>query len=76
MTTISRINEKDFAVVTDKALSDGSLQSDFCMRFVGTVLRSHESPGHIRVGGTMRIILGPKSYARVLALAIGESVQL
>ncbi len=71
--TITRLGENRYSVVTDTVLSDGSKRSDFGMVLQGATLRSVEQKGHIRIGGLLRIELGPKSLARVQALAIGEA---
>lgn len=72
--TITRLNAERFAVVTTTALSDGTLRADYAMRLEGTCLRSVEERGCIRVGGLMRVQLGPVTLPRVQALAIGESL--
>jgi len=74
MVKITRTAAGNFAVETDTLMSDGSYKQDGCCRLQGNVLRSHEQRGFIRVGGLMRITLGPASLAMVQALDIHDSV--
>ena len=73
---ITKTQENIFAVLTDVVMSDGSTRSDNWMRLDGSQLRSHEERGMIRVGGLMRVNLGPKSLPLVMALKIGESIHV
>lgn len=63
---ILKLDAVRFAVIT-------ATRSDYDMRLTGTTLSSHEERGSVRVGGLIRIVLGPKSFAIVTALKIGES---
>ncbi len=69
---VKRIAPDRFSVVTNQLLSDGSYRADYCMRLDGNLLRSHEERGSIRVGGLLKLTLGPKSLATVQALAVGQ----
>jgi hypothetical protein len=75
-TQITRINATDYAVITSTILADGTRRRDSCCRIVGNVLRSHEQSGHIRIGGLLRIVLGPRSFAILTGLTIGQSITL
>lgn len=74
--TISRLAENEFSAVTNVPMTDGSFQSDLCMKLVGSALRSHSDGTFIRIDCGMRVNLGPVSFAAVSALAIGQSVTL
>lgn len=74
-TTISRLSENRFSVVTDRPMTNG-VQSDFSMKLDGNLLRSHEERGSIRIGGLMKLTLGPISFAAVSSLSIGSSITL
>ena len=74
MITITRESDDRFSLTTDVMLADGTLKSDDDMRLSNDVLQSHEERGHIRIGGLMRVTLGPKAYAAVTALKVGETV--
>ncbi len=71
--TIKRLDETTFAVITDTVLADMTRKADYGMKLVGNELRSHEQRGHIRTGGTIKVTLGPVSFARVNGLAVGET---
>ena len=73
---ITKTQENIFAVLTDVVMTDGTMRGDSCMRLEGSQLRSHEERGTIRVGGFMRVNLGPKSLPLVMALKIGESIHV
>jgi len=70
---ITRINTTDYSVVTDTVLASGERRADYCCRITGATLRSYEQPGDVRVGGLLRVNLGPKALESVMALEIGES---
>jgi len=55
-------------VTTNVLLADGSYWSDVDCALTGNVLKSVERPGHIRVGGLIKLTLGPVSLAKVQAL--------
>lgn len=69
-TSITRTTATDFDVTTPNGTRDT------CMRLDVIGLRSFESRGNIRIGGIMRVSLGPKSEAIVRAMAIGQTVEL
>ncbi len=73
---ITRTDQNNYAVETSTALADGSLRADHAMILEGHVLRSHERPGDVRPAGRIRVMLGPISFAKVSALAVGESVSI
>jgi hypothetical protein len=64
---ISKQAANSFHVIADAETQD----SDMVLR--GRELRSHESRGDVRLR-TMRVKLGPKSYARIVQMAIGETL--
>lgn len=74
--TITRLADNRFAVTTDTVLTDGSLRADYAMKLTGTELTSISERGYIRISGNMRIKLGPKSFATVSNLAIGQTASL
>jgi len=74
--TITRTTADSYAVVTGTMLSNGMVRSDDFMALSGAELYSIEQSGHIRIGGTLRIKLGPKSFAKVQALNIGETLEV
>ena len=74
--TITRTGEASYAAVSNIAMSDGSYQCDGHMALTGNVLRSVEQRGYIRIGGLVRLTLGPASLAKVTALGINDSVTL
>ena len=74
--TITRHDGERYSVITDTVLSDGSQRMDTDMRLDGHELRSHEQHGYIRVAGLLRVTLGPKAYAIISTLPIGETVTL
>lgn len=73
---VTRVSSDRYAVVSDIAMSDGSMLADHYMRLDGTMLRSVERRGHIRVGGLLKLNLVPASLALVTALGVGETVGL
>ncbi len=74
--TVSRVTNDRFSLVTDVLMSDGSYQSDAFMGLSGNVLKSREERGLIRVGGLMKLTLGPVSLAAVKSLQVGQSITL
>lgn len=74
--TITRTTDTDFAAVSNIFMSDGSHRADHLMGLSGNILKSVERPGYLRIGGLLTLTLGPKSFAAVTALAVGESVEL
>lgn len=73
---ITRESSTRYSVVTDTLLSDCTMRADHDMRLVGNILKSNEQSGTVRAGGLMNVTLGPKSFAAVSALGIGDSCKL
>ena len=74
--TITRISDTRYAVVTDTRLADGMYRADDAMALNGAVLRSVEQRGDVRIGGVLRVTLGPKALQAVTALRVGQAVML
>jgi hypothetical protein len=67
---IHRNTDSTFTVtITADAITDCD------MELVGRELRSRERKYHLRTGGLMLVKLGPVSFARVSALAVGEQAE-
>lgn len=74
---ITRLDQTLYAVRTATVLTDGTVQADDRMHLTGNVLRFAPClPGWIRTYPPFAVTLGPKSFARVLALAVGETATL
>jgi len=71
---IKRIDDTTF----DVAAPNGNRDTAMVLRVtsIGHELVSHVRRGYIHVSTPLRVKLGPKSYAHVSALAIGESITL
>jgi len=74
--TICRVEAERYSVVTDVVLSNGAMEADYFMRLDSNMLVPIIQKGLIRVGRTIKIQLGPMSYAQVLALNIGDNVTI
>lgn len=73
---ITRLGENLYSVMMDTVMSDGSMRADYALALDGNILKSIQEKGCIRIGGNMRVTLGPKSLPIVQALQIGESAEL
>jgi len=74
--TICRVEAERYSVVTDVVLANGAMEADYFMRLCSNMLVPIIQKGLIRVGRTIKIKLGPMSYAQVLALNIGDNVTI
>lgn len=61
---ITRITDTDYDVTTPTQLAAGGFLRDTCCRLQGRTLASHEQHGLIRIGGLLRVHLGPVALDR------------